>query len=69
MGYNITYMDSSLIDMAVIKEYLSQYYESTWQKTAESIESHISTTILACYSITEKPKSAIKDADKTMCCA
>ena len=42
MGYNITYMDSSLIDMALIKEYLSQYYESTWQKTAEDIERHIS---------------------------
>jgi mRNA-degrading endonuclease RelE of RelBE toxin-antitoxin system len=34
-------MDSSLLDMAVIKEYQSQYYENTWIKTAGEIEHHI----------------------------
>ena len=41
MGYRIEYMDSALIDMAVIKEFLSQYYESTWRNTAGNIERHI----------------------------
>jgi len=40
MRYRIKYMDSSLIDMAVIKKYLSQYYESTWLKVAGEIEYH-----------------------------
>jgi plasmid stabilization system protein ParE len=39
--YEIKYMDSSLFDMAVIKEYLSQFYETTWIKTAGEIERHI----------------------------
>jgi hypothetical protein len=34
MGYEIKYMDSSLADMVIIKEYLSQFYESTWHKIA-----------------------------------
>jgi plasmid stabilization system protein ParE len=41
MGYEIKYMDSSLADMVIIKEYLSQFYESTWLKTAGKIECHI----------------------------
>ena len=41
MGYEIKYMDSSLADMAVIKEYLSGFYESAWIKTAEEIEHHV----------------------------
>ena len=41
MGYEIKYMDSSLADMVIIKEYLSQFYESTWLKTAEKIEYHV----------------------------
>ena len=40
MGYRIKYMDSSLIDLAVIKEYLSQYCESAWLKVAEEIKRH-----------------------------
>jgi len=41
MGYEVKYMDSSLADMVVIKEYLSQFYESTWLKIAEEIEYHV----------------------------
>ena len=41
MRYAIKYMDSSLIDMAAIKEYLSQYSESAWLKAAGEIERHI----------------------------
>jgi plasmid stabilization system protein ParE len=41
MGYEIKYMDSSLADMVIIKEYLSQFYESTWLKTAGEIEYHV----------------------------
>ena len=39
--YEIKYMDSSLADMIIIKEYLSQYYDSTWSKAAEEIMHHI----------------------------
>ena len=35
------YIDSSLADMMIIKEYLSQFYESTWLKTASVIEHHV----------------------------
>ena len=42
MEYVVKYMDSALIDMIAIKEYLSQFYESTWLKVAEEIERHIS---------------------------
>jgi len=41
MQYKIKYMDSSLSDMATIKEYVSKFYESTWLKTVEEIEDHI----------------------------
>ena len=41
MRYIIKYMDSSLVDMALIKEYLSKFYESTWLKIAGEIEHHI----------------------------
>ena len=41
MRYELKYMDSALIDMAIIKEYLSLYYESTWFKVAREIEYHI----------------------------
>jgi len=41
MGYEIKYMDSSLADMVIIKEYLSQFFESTWLKTADEIEYHV----------------------------
>jgi plasmid stabilization system protein ParE len=34
-------MDSSLEDMASIKKYLSQFYESTWPKTSIEIKGHI----------------------------
>jgi len=37
MGYEIKYMDSSLADMVIIKEYLSQFYESTWLKTVSEL--------------------------------
>ena len=39
--YTIKYMDSSLVDMAAIKAYLSQYSESAWQKVAKETERHI----------------------------
>ena len=38
MSYRVKYMDSTLSDMATIKEYLSQFYASTWQKVAEEIK-------------------------------
>jgi len=41
MGYEVKYMDSSLADMVIIKEYLSHFYQSTWLKTVEEIEYHI----------------------------
>ncbi|MCL2857425.1 MAG: type II toxin-antitoxin system RelE/ParE family toxin [Oscillospiraceae bacterium] len=41
MRYDIKYMDSALVDMAVIKEYLPQYHESTWVKVARDVEHHI----------------------------
>ncbi|MCL2426768.1 MAG: type II toxin-antitoxin system RelE/ParE family toxin [Oscillospiraceae bacterium] len=41
MQYEIKYMDSSLADMVIIKEYLSNYYDSTWSNTAEEIMRHI----------------------------
>ena len=41
MEYDIQYMDSVFDDLAVIKRYLSQFYEFTWPKTASEIEHHI----------------------------
>ena len=41
MGYRIKYIDKSLVDMAAIKEFMSQYYESTWAEVAGNIERHI----------------------------
>jgi len=41
MEYRLKYMDSVLSDMALIKEYLSQFHESTWLKTVSEIEHHI----------------------------
>ncbi|MCL2222764.1 MAG: type II toxin-antitoxin system RelE/ParE family toxin [Oscillospiraceae bacterium] len=38
MRYKIKYMDSSLYDMANIKEYLSQFYASSWVKVMSAIE-------------------------------
>ena len=41
MRYEIKYMDSALLDMALIKEYLSWYNAPAWPKAAENIERHI----------------------------
>ena len=38
MHYKIIYMDSALYDMANIKKYLSQFYESSWNKVMSAIE-------------------------------